>query len=115
MMNALLLAISLLISITGQFLLKTGVLATPPTPTFTGIVTTFLSWRIVLGLSLYGFSTIIWLFILKRLPLSIAYPTLSLSYAIILLISVVFLGEAFTLNKAIGITAITVGVAFLYL
>lgn len=114
MITALLLIFSISLSIVGQFLLKSGVLATPPIPTLSSIFQTLFSWRIIAGLSMYGFSVVSWLFILKRLPLSVAYPTLSLSYVAILAISVLFLGESFTFTKLAGIMCILFGVTLLY-
>jgi multidrug transporter EmrE-like cation transporter len=114
-MNAILLLFAILLAVSGQFLLKTGVLITPPAPQLASLIATFTSWRVVLGLALYAFSTVFWLFILKRLPLSIAYPTLSVSYIAILFISVVFLGESFSATKLAGVVAIMLGVGMLYL
>lgn len=114
MITALLLLLSITLSIGGQFFLKTGVTVLPPAATLSGILTTLFSWRILSGLSLYALSVITWLFILKRLPLSVAYPSLSLSYVAILAISVIFLGESFTFSKVGGIAFILLGVTLLY-
>jgi drug/metabolite transporter (DMT)-like permease len=51
------------------------------------------TWQILVGLSAFGLSAVLWLISLSRVPLSTAYPFVSLSYVLILLASVVILGE----------------------
>ena len=109
-----LLALSILLAIAGQYLLKTGVTAIPPDASIAGVLRTLFSVPILGGFFLYGLSSIVWLFILKKLPLSIAYPTLSLSYIGVMAISVLVLGESFTLTKALGMGLIFLGVAALF-
>lgn len=45
------------------------------------IITNF---RVLGGLTVYVFSTVLWLWILTRIPLSFAYPCISISYIIII-------------------------------
>ena len=55
-----------------------------------GIVTT---WQALVGLAAFGMSSLFWLIVLSRVPLSTAYPFVALSYIIILGFSVWVLNE----------------------
>jgi len=73
-----------------------------------------LSPLIIIGFILYGLSAIIWLFILKRLPLSVAYPSLSLGYVLLIIVSSRVLNEPITSFKIIGSLLIVFGVYLLF-
>lgn len=51
------------------------------------------TWQIVLGLAAFASSAVFWLMVLSRVPLSTAYPMVSLGYVLILGFSVLVLGE----------------------
>lgn len=51
------------------------------------------TWQIVVGLAAFGASAVFWLMVLSRVPLSTAYPMVSLGYVLILAFSVLVLGE----------------------
>jgi multidrug transporter EmrE-like cation transporter len=53
---------------------------------------------------------ICWMAAMTKFELSYAYPFMSLSFALILLLSNIFFNEPFTFQKAIGVTLITLGV-----
>lgn len=72
------------------------------------VVTT---WQVVAGLGLFGLSAVFWLITLSRLPLSIAYPVVSLSYVLILAFSVVVLGERPTPLVWTGVILIMLGIS----
>jgi uncharacterized membrane protein len=50
-----------------------------------------------------------WMAALTRFELSYAYPFMSLSFVLVLVISVIFLGETLTLNKVLGVALIGIG------
>jgi drug/metabolite transporter (DMT)-like permease len=58
----------------------------------------------------YGVSVIVWLVGLSRVPVSQAYPLLSLGYAINILLAWWLLGEVPTVQRVAGIGVIVVGV-----
>ncbi|MCK4396367.1 EamA family transporter [candidate division WOR-3 bacterium] len=68
---------------------------------------------ILLGFILYGIGAFFWIGALSRIELSFAYPMLSVSYVLILLISWKFFGEAISLYRIFGIILIAAGVVFL--
>lgn len=65
---------------------------------------------VALGLSAYGLSAIVWLFVLSRLPLSTAYPFIALGIAITLLGGRFFFHEQLTPVKLVGIGLILAGI-----
>ncbi|MBW3577057.1 MAG: EamA family transporter [Actinobacteria bacterium] len=71
------------------------------------------TWQVPLGLGVFGLSAMFWLVTLSRLPLSVAYPIVSLSYLLILAFSVIVLGERPALTVWIGALLIMVGIALI--
>jgi drug/metabolite transporter (DMT)-like permease len=102
------------LAVAGQFFLKKGVLASSLTSNFQSILKTFFSPMVFLGFFLYGISSIFWLFVLQKFPLSVAYPALSLTYVAIVILSVFILKEPFSALKTAGILLIILGVYFLF-
>ncbi len=74
---------------------------------------TFLNKRLLLGVFLYGFSSIFFLIGLRYGELSVLYPLTSLSYIWISLLSIKLLQEKMNFFKWLGIVAILVGVSFI--
>jgi multidrug transporter EmrE-like cation transporter len=58
-------------------------------------------------------SMFLWLFVIARMELSRAYPTVSLSYFCVFAASVYIFGEAVTTGKIVGLAAILIGVALI--
>lgn len=73
----------------------------------------FTSPFVILGLALYGVGTVLWLFALKQLDLSLAYPFVGMSFIMVLAFSVIFLQEPFNLNRLVGTLVIIVGILIL--
>jgi drug/metabolite transporter (DMT)-like permease len=68
---------------------------------------------VLLGLSLYGVGTVLWLFALRQVDLSLAYPFVGMSFIFVLLFSAFFLQEAITLNRILGTLVIVGGLVIL--
>lgn len=67
-------------------------------------------WHIVTALFCYGLSVIIWILALSRVPVSIAFPMLSMAYVVNAVAAWYLLGEAFSLTKVVGMGVIILGV-----
>ena len=104
----------MILAIIGQYMLKKGVLASTLVPSFESILKTLFSQFVMLGFIAYGASSIIWLFVLQKFPLSVAYPALSLTYIAIVVISFYVLKEPLTSPKIFGVFLIIAGVYFLF-
>ncbi len=73
----------------------------------------FTSPFVILGLALYGVGTILWLFALKQLDLSLAYPFVGMSFLFVFIFSLTFLHEPFNLTRLLGTVVIIVGIIIL--
>lgn len=62
----------------------------------------------------YFVGAIMWLFILQKLPLSLAYPTLALNYLTVALGSVLLFNESWNLGKSLAYLLIITGIVLLY-
>ncbi|MEW5903260.1 MAG: EamA family transporter [Pseudomonadota bacterium] len=67
-------------------------------------------WHIVTALFCYGISVVVWIMALSRVPVSIAFPMLSMAYVVNGLAAYYLLGEPFNATKLVGMAVIIVGV-----
>jgi undecaprenyl phosphate-alpha-L-ara4N flippase subunit ArnF len=67
---------------------------------------------VVSGVVCYIVAMLVWLQVLRLLPLSVAYPLLSLGYIVVYLAAYFLpeISEAFTYQKSVGIGLIMLGV-----
>jgi drug/metabolite transporter (DMT)-like permease len=100
------LGISVLAGIAGQMLLKAG--ADAPT-----LVAQIFRPSSLLGLALYGSAAFMYMFALRKIPPSIAFPSVSLSYVIVAVLASFLFGEPFGLKQVGGIALIVGGVALI--
>ena len=70
---------------------------------------TFTNPFVLLGFLVFGLSSILWLVVLSRINVSVAYPFVSLTYFLVLLLSWLFLGEKITLLQWGGVMLIWLG------
>lgn len=68
-----------------------------------------LNWRFALTGILFGSASVLWMYIVKHYPLSVAYPMISLSYVFGLLAAALFFHEAVSLTKWSGVALIMLG------
>jgi multidrug transporter EmrE-like cation transporter len=101
------LAGAIALGVTGQFLLKLGASAE-------GFVQQLLHPMSVVGLGAYFLSALLYMVALRKIPLSVAYPSVSASYVLVVLVSVLVLGEHVTWVQAGGLALICLGVVLLY-
>ena len=65
---------------------------------------------ILLGLACYVVSVVVWILGLSRVPVSVAYPMLSVGYIVNAIAAWMLFGESLTAQKLVGIGMIVVGV-----
>ena len=65
---------------------------------------------ILLGIACYVVSLVVWILGLSRVPVSVAYPMLSVGYIVNAIAAWMLFGESFTAQKVVGIGFIVVGV-----
>ena len=66
--------------------------------------------HILAGLACYVISVVVWVVALSRVPVSIAYPMLSIGYVVNAIAAWALLGETVTTMRMAGIAVIVVGV-----
>jgi undecaprenyl phosphate-alpha-L-ara4N flippase subunit ArnE len=95
---------SVVLGTSGQVLLKAGMKGRPYA------LAALFSPAVLAGFTLYGVAAIIWLKVLTMLPLSTAYPILSLNFILIPLASSRFLGESLSGGKIFGLVLVVSGI-----
>jgi drug/metabolite transporter (DMT)-like permease len=110
--NFFLILLNTLVLVSGQFLWKYGLMQKPVS--FKGvseIIQLFFSPFIFSGIVIYGLATVLWLFILTRVPLSLAYPVQSLAYVFAVFGSYFIFHESLSFMKVAGVLLIIIGVS----
>ena len=94
----------------GQVLLKFGLARMEPfSMSASFFKSVFINWQFALcGLS-FGAGSLLWMYIVKHYPLSMAYPMVSLSYVLGMIASIVFFHETVDATKWIGVALIVLG------
>ncbi|MDD4978267.1 MAG: EamA family transporter [Gallionella sp.] len=70
-------------------------------------------WHIIVALSCYVVSVVVWILALSRVPVSIAFPMLSMAYVVNAIAAWYLLGEAFNPTKLVGMGVIILGVVII--
>ena len=82
--------------------------------TFMNILRAFARINTIIGFSLYVIGTFIWILVLSRVQLSVAYPMMSMSYILVVILSATVLHERVNFKLAgIGLLLISLGVSFI--
>lgn len=72
-------------------------------------VSLFLNWQFACCGAFFGASSVLWMYIVKQYPLSVAYPMVSLSYVFGMLAAITFFHESVSPVKWLGIGCIILG------
>jgi len=103
---------SVSLSALGQTAFKVGVGQSTTSPDASVWIKTaamVFSPMVMLGLALYGVGTVFWLFALRQLDLSLAYPFVAMSFVMVAGSGMLLLGEPFQPSRVIGLVLIVVG------
>jgi multidrug transporter EmrE-like cation transporter len=104
----LILAISL--GVFGQLLLKHG-MSKRPGFKIEELFSLVSNYSVIFGFLFYGISTLLYLRVLANLDLSLAYPTVGLSYVFIVILSQLLFKEQVSITRWLAIIIICTGVA----
>jgi multidrug transporter EmrE-like cation transporter len=110
--------VSVLAAAGGQLMLKHGMqLATNKQKSAGGslVLGAATSPWVWLGLAIFGISAVVWLVVLSRVPLSLAYPFNALGYLVILTASILLLHERANLFTWAGTTLVVAGLVIVVL
>lgn len=113
LVNFLLILSNTCILVIGQFLWKYGMMKTTFSLNPLALMKMLFSPFIFSGLVMYGAATILWLFILSRVPLSVAYPVQSIAYVLAVFGACFVFHEPLSPTKIIGVILIILGVSFI--
>jgi multidrug transporter EmrE-like cation transporter len=94
----------------GQLLFKRVGLVLQNQPFFEGFLLVVRQPTLYAALTLYGFSTVLWIWILSRVPLMQAYPWVAANMAIVPLIGWFTFGERVTPVFWLGVVLILTGI-----
>ena len=103
-MNLVYIGVAVILGTAAQLLLKAG---TNATPVGLGLA---LEPRILAGAACYAVSLVVWILALSKTPVSVAYPMVSLGFALNAVLAWWLLGEDLGALKLTGIGFIIVGV-----
>jgi drug/metabolite transporter (DMT)-like permease len=111
----MLILISVSLSAMAQLALKLGAHAAVSSPASTeagGQLGALLrSPMVFAGFSLYGVGAVLWLLVLSRAPLSVAYPFVGLGFILTLIAGATYLHEDVTWVRVLGTVLIAAGAA----
>jgi multidrug transporter EmrE-like cation transporter len=103
----------------GQLLLKAGVSKLGPAglrlgPSLLALIARVGKQpRILSGLGCYVLSTLLWILVLSRMDVMVAYPMVSIGYVLNAFLAWEFLGESLTMARLVGIAVIAAGALIL--
>jgi multidrug transporter EmrE-like cation transporter len=80
---------------------------------FLSVVRIVLQPQIFVGLMCYVVSVGVWIFVLSRVQVSVAYPMLSIGYIVSAFAGYFLFNEQLTMTKLVGIGVIVIGVALI--
>ena len=103
------LAAAILIGVAGQLLLKDGADRSAE-----GILAQFLNPFTIGGLAAYGLGAIFYIVAIKRIPVSIAFPSVALSYVLVAIAAHLLWQEALGWQQFAGIGLIAAGILVLH-
>lgn len=100
-------ALTIFFTVYGQLILKSQVSAAGAFPVDNGEKLSFMIRLLLNPLVISGFASafiasLTWMMALTQFELSFAYPFMSLSFVVVILLSVILFGDTLTLNKVFG-------------
>jgi small multidrug resistance pump len=99
---------AILLGVLGQVALKAGAERS------TGMVGQFLDPFTIGGFAVYALAAILYIIAIKRIPISLAFPSVSLSYVAVAIIAHLLWGEPLGVPQFAGIALIAGGILLLH-
>ncbi len=101
---------SVLLSVTAQLVLKTGMNAYGQINIGIDMILAVFHPLVLVGLITYFISAVLWIMALSKIEVSYAYPFAALGYVVITFLSWLLLNEVITWLRIVGISVIITGV-----
>jgi len=74
-----------------------------------GLLAILVDPYLIAAFAIYGFGTVVWVYVLKSVPLTVAYPFMALTFCLVPLLAWGLLGESLSLRYAVGAALIIAG------
>ena len=100
---------AILVGVGGQLLLKSGAERS------SGFIAQFLDPFTILGLAVYALASVFYIVAIKRIPVSVAFPSVALSYVLVAVAAHFLWQEPLGLAQFGGIALIAGGILLLHL
>lgn len=94
----------ILVGVAAQLLLKVGATGEGD------LLAQLIRPQTMIGLALYGMAAFFYIIALRKIPVTVAFPSVAVSYAIIALLGYLWLKEPLAMGQIAGIAMIMVGV-----
>ena len=94
----------------GQVLFKLGALSSNAVPEGTSIAVRYFNGYLVAAFAVYGVATVAWIYVLKTVPLNVAYPFMALAFVVVPLVAHFFVGEPLAWHHLVGGLVIGAGI-----
>ena len=118
-MNFIIIIISVLLNALAQIFLKIGMKKFAPIDLQNNLLQTsiaiIINPYIILGFISYGFSIILWLWVLSKVEVSLAYPFQALGYILVTILAWLLFHEDINIIRISALVFITIGVILLAL
>lgn len=102
------LAAAIIVGVGGQLLLKSGAAGAA------GFIDQLFRWHSIIGLGLYGMAAFLYMAALQAIPVSVAFPSVSISYALVVVAGYFLYGEALGWPQVVGVVLICSGILVLF-
>ena len=102
------LASAILLGIAGQIALKSGAVGSQ------SVAAQFLNPLTIVGFAIYVFAALCYIVALKRIPVSVAFPSVAVSYAIVAILAHLLWNEPFGWPQLAGLVLIGAGVVLIH-
>ena len=99
---------AILFGVAGQIALKSGAVASQ------SIAAQFLNPLTLLGLAVYAFAAVCYIVALKKIPVSVAFPSVAASYAVVAIIAHLAWNEPFGWPQLGGLILIGGGIVLIH-
>lgn len=111
--------LSILCSASAQLFLKRGMASVDVPAQFSADTVPALLFslatnlHLIAGVSLHIFALLTWLYVLKYVEVSTAYPFIALGFVFVLIVSYFLFGESISAGKLVGMATIVTGIVIL--
>jgi small multidrug resistance pump len=99
---------AVLLGIAGQIALKSGALGSQT------VAAQFLNPLTIVGFAIYVFAAILYIVALKKIPVSVAFPSVAASYAIVAVLAHLLWNEPFGWQQTAGLLLIGGGILLIH-